>query len=317
MQINPMKMAMSIVAIIGLLIIGSAWFFGSNLKTPGYIHHTPEQGLHPRDKLPFALPQWNGLLADPKQSIGHDFETVEFLAVDGTTLRGWLIRSKNNNGKTQAVVAVHGGESDRRSWLRHSPFLLNAGYSVLLFDMREHGISDGAARGIAFGWRANYDVSSAVAFMKKQHAFDRVAVMGTSMGAVSAIIAAAKDKTIDAVIAENPFASAVDVLADADFFDQLPRWYLVLVAHFNRQHFSVLEEPNAIDVVTDIAPRPLLLMHGTEDQSVSLWQSQALFDAAKQPKSLWILEGAGHTTLYNHDPQQFEKKVLSFLEQHL
>ncbi len=297
------------------LTVSSAWFFASHLTTPGYIHQTPEQGLHPRDAAPFKPKFWMGMHGDPQQELGLAFETVEFDAIDGSTLRGWLIPSSTNS--KAAVIAAHGGESDRRSFMRHVPMLHRAGYPVLLFDYREHGISDGDSRGIAFGWRAHHDVSSAVTFMKQKHQFAQIAVIGTSMGAVSAIIATANNPNIDVVIAENPFASAVDVLGDADFFDKLPTAYHQLVAYFVRQKFDAMDEPDAIDVVADIAPRPLLLMHGTKDKAVSLWQSKALYKKAGQPKDFWILDGAEHTALFNHSPEEYELRVVGFLNKYL
>jgi fermentation-respiration switch protein FrsA (DUF1100 family) len=119
------------------------------------------------------------------------------------------------------------------------------------------------------------------------------------------------------VIAETPFASAADVLGDAEFFDRLPGWYRQLVAFFVRVHFDVLDEPDAIDVVDKISPRPLLLMHGTHDRAVAVWQSQALFDRAGQPKDIWILDGAEHTALFNLAPEEYERRVIGFLDRYL
>ena len=313
-MIRPRNILLVVLLLI-LAVFGTAWQFGTHLVTPGYIHRTPEQGLHPRDAPPYAVPRWGERIHDPEQDLNLGYEEVEFPAVDGSTLRGWLIPSNNNGGR--AVITVHGGEGDRRSFMRHVPMLHSAGYSVLLFDYREHGISDGDSRGIAFGWRANHDVISATAFMKESRGYSRVAVLGTSMGAVSTIIAAAKSDRIDVVIAENPFATAHEVLSEADFFDRLPLWYLKRVAWLTRWHFDVLDEPNAIDVVDRIAPRPLLLMHGTEDKAVGVWQSQKLFDKAGQPKEIWVLEGAEHTALYNLAPEAYEQRVIGFLQKHL
>ena len=119
------------------------------------------------------------------------------------------------------------------------------------------------------------------------------------------------------MIAENPFATAHDVLGDADFFDKLPLWYRKLVAYLVRVHFDMLDEPNAIDVVGQIAPRPLLLMHGTADQAVGFWQSEKLYKQAGEPKEIWILEGAEHTALFNKAPEEFEQRVVGFLDRYL
>jgi len=303
------------VALAAAATLGSAWLFATNLRNPGYVNRTPEQGLHPRDAPPFAMRHWMGRTGNPQEELGLAYEDVEFEAVDGSTLRGWLVPAAEPTGA--AIVAVHGGETDRRSFMRHLPMLRGAGYPVLLFDYREHGISDGAGRGIAFGWRAHRDVSSAVAFMKQERGFERIAALGTSMGAVASILAAANDSAIDVVIAENAFTSAADVLGDSPFFGRIPRWYRQLIALSTRLHFDMLGEPDAIDVVAMISPRPLLLMHGTADQAVAVWQSEALFEAAGEPKALWILEGAEHTALFNLSPTEYEQRVVGFLDRYL
>jgi fermentation-respiration switch protein FrsA (DUF1100 family) len=58
-------------------------------------------------------------------------------------------------------------------------------------------------------------------------------------------------------------------------------------------------------------------MHGTQDQAVAVWQSEALFRKAGQPKELWILEGAEHTALFNLAPAEYERRVVGFLDRHL
>lgn len=297
------------------VMCGSAWWFSFHLKKPGYVNRASSEGLHPRTEAPFSQRHWMGLYGDPQQEFGFVFSEVEFRAVDGSTLRGWFVPATGN--ENTAVVTVHGGEGDRRTFMRQLPMLHAAGYSVLLFDYREHGISDGASRGIAFGWRENHDVSSAVSFLKKTRNYDRVAVFGTSMGAVSAILAAARDAEIDVVIAENPFASANDVLGESQFFGSTPQWYRELILAFMRLRFDAWNEPDAVDVVDRIAPRPLFLLHGTADRSVGVWQTELLFDRAAPPKELWILEGAEHTALFNKAPMEYEKRVVAFLDQHL
>ena len=67
--------------------------------------------------------------------------------------RGWLIdRRGTPQAKSIAVVFVHGGGRDRRAFLRHSQFVVEAGYSCLLYDSRGHGTSDGAT-GLTMGVR--------------------------------------------------------------------------------------------------------------------------------------------------------------------
>ena len=236
---------------------------------------------------------------------------VEFPAVDGSTLRGWLVPGVQ--GGRAAVVAVHGGGSDRREFLRQAPLFYNAGYATLLFDCREQGVSDGAARGISLGFREQHDVSSAVAYMREQ-GFDRIAVIGTSQGGASVILAAAADPTIDAVIAENPFTSVHDLVRDIRSIPKrFPRAFLSLVSGVAVLRMGGLGEPSPLEVVDRIAPRPLLLMHGTEDKDIPYAHSEALYARADDPKELWIVEGGQHAMLYNSHPDEWRQRVVGFL----
>lgn len=84
---------------------------------------------------------------------------------DGMTLRGWWVPGLDPNSDL-AVVFCHGGGRDRRAWLRHTPIFQKAGMPCLLFDLREHGISDGEMRGFHYGIREQYDVLAAVKYAK-------------------------------------------------------------------------------------------------------------------------------------------------------
>jgi fermentation-respiration switch protein FrsA (DUF1100 family) len=68
-----------------------------------------------------------------------------------------------------------------------------------------------------------------------------------------------------------------------------------------------------MDVVGAISPRPLLLMHGTADPSVRHQNSELLFERAKEPKDLWLCEGAGHCQTQNADRGEFEQRVAGLI----
>ena len=302
--------ATAALGVLGLMVI--VWLGSSQaIYPPWYEHRTPEQGLIDHTGDEFAATVWQGAVRDPLADLDLAYQDVEFLAVDGSTLRGWLIPGPHRG--RAAVVAVHGAGADRREFLRQAPLFYNAGYATLLFDCREQGVSDGAARGISLGFREHHDVSSAVAYVHQQ-GFDRVAVIGTSQGGASVIMAAAADRTIDAVIAENPFTSVHDLVRDVRSVpERFPRALLSLVSGMAVLRMGGLGEPSPLDVVDRIAPRPLLLMHGTEDTAIPHSHSQALYERAADPKELWIVPDGRHAMLYNSHPDEWRQRVLGFL----
>ena len=156
---------------------------------------------------------WQGGYRDPRTDLGLDYETVELPARDGSTLRGWLVPGASRArppGSSPCTAAAPTGASSCARFPRST----GAGYPVLLFDCREQGISDGAGRGISLGIRESEDARAAVAWAKRTRGLERVALIGTSQGAASAILAAAADPSIDAVIAENPFTSIRELIRD-------------------------------------------------------------------------------------------------------
>lgn len=301
----------------GVLLAGSlagiGWYGSELALHPAwYRHRKPIEGLLSGDGDWPALSGWQGVTHNPNKDLGLAYETVEFPAVDDTTLRGWFVPSESDRGVS--VVTVHGGGSDRREFLRQVPFLHDAGYPVLLFDCREQGISDGTGRGIGLGFREHHDVSAAVRYMKDVRGFRRVAVMGTSQGAAAAILAAAADPTIDAVIAENPYTSVHDLIRESSLRSQpAPDVLLRFLSAVIVWRLAGFHASEPIDVVGAIAPRPLFLMHGTADQVVPARQSEALFERAGEPKELWVIDGADHSELFNRDPAAYRARVLAFL----
>ena len=309
-----MKIGRKILATLAVLLVAGlaaiVWL-GSNfaLRPPWYEHRTPEQGLLPA--TPFMLEHWNRVVGDPLSSLGLAFEEVEFPAVDGSPLRGWWIPPAAPT--ESVVVAVHGAASDRREFLRHTPLLHRAGYAVLLFDCREQGVSDGEGRGVSLGIREHADVSSAVDYVLGPRAMQRVAVMGSSQGGASVLLAGAADPRIDAVIAENPFTSIHALILDNSMEPTLPGPLLAAISFVTRLRLGGLDAPDPIEVVGRIAPRPLLLMHGDADRVIPLRHSRELFARAGEPKQIWVAEGARHAELFDAHPEEWAERVLDFL----
>jgi fermentation-respiration switch protein FrsA (DUF1100 family) len=295
-------------------LVAVAWY-GSEiaLRPAWYEHRSPHDGLGPRDGDAFAIEGWQSVFRDPGQDLGLAFEAVEFPAVDGSTLRGWWVPGES--GARAGVVTVHGAGADRREFLRHVPVFHVLGYPVLLFDCREHGISDGTAAGISLGIREHHDVSSAVAYMKQVRGLERVGVVGTSQGGASVILAAAADESIDAVVAENPFTSIRELIAvgGARSGRETPELLLRLITFTTLWRMGGLDVPAPIEVVAEIAPRPLLLMHGDADRVIPVQQTRDLYLATSGHAELWIAPGAEHARLYNSHSEEWAERVQSLL----
>ena len=292
-------------AFAAVSLVALPWYVSEQMLRPAwYEHRSPEQGLRP------------GQSSDPMPDFGLDYETLEFDAIDGSTLRGWLVPAAEQT--RTAVLTVHGGGGDRRSYLSLLPALHGAGYAVLLFDCREQGISDGAGRGMSLGMRESADVVSAAAYLESR-GFDLLVALGGSQGASSAIIAAAVDPRIDVVVAQGTGTTLYAMMRANAQLAAFPDWMVWL---FERTvvwragpawHPAVSDGPNPGSVIADIAPRPILLIQGSEDEMAPAAQALENFERAGDPKGIWIVDGAGHRGLRGFAGEEYDRRILEFL----
>lgn len=324
-----------IVCTMTFYLVAISYFIAEIAIKPPWYHHA----VNDRDGLRMKCcpDYWQGWITDPKTDLGMEYEDVKFKSMGNYTLRGWHIpppsQSANSlcEGNGVGIVMVHGGGRDRRAWLRHTHFLHRAGFGLLLFDLREHGVSDGKMRGLTFGISERYDVIAAANLMRNQFHYRKICAMGTSVGGSSVIMAAAIDQNIDAVVAENPITTCASLLDHSlvvylSAYMQHRTLGTLMFKMFRRLctfwlNWRVGNKPSkhcqALHCIDTIAPRPVLLMHGTNDAIVPTKHSEILFERCKEPKELYVSESAFHCGLYNTHPQEYEKVVLNFLKTHL
>lgn len=278
-------------AVVGLVILFLAVSWLAEMVT-----------LHPR--------HWT--IGPSPAARGWAYQDVAFKDSAGLTLRGWWIPGVNH----RTVVMVHGWTSSRAEPMSKSTYLHEAGYNLLVFDLRGHGLSQGDYT--TMGFREPDDVRAAVTFALSQ---DRgpVALLGYSMGAAIAIEEAATDKRVAAVVEDSGFSSLVDVVgADFQHLTGLPaRPFDLPLLAMGRLDLGF--DPGAVQPVLAAARlvQPLLAIVGTADRTVPPAEGFALFGAAAGPKQILVVPGAGHTQAYFAAPQLYRQTVLGFLAKSL
>ena len=244
--------------------------------------------------------------------IGLAYEDVRFRTDDGVTLAGWLIRAERNTHA--AVVLMHGFTGHRLPELAAFVPWLHRRYNILQFDFRGHGDSDPSP--VTMGLHERRDVAAAVRFCDR-HGLGPIALMGISMGAAIAIIAA-PDLPVRAVVADAAYARVDHPIGNRmrELGYPLAGIGSRLVA-LGAGVRSRAPLPAPIDRVADISPRGLLLIAPGEDQLIHPDQSRELFAAASEPKELYVVEGAAHADAWAVAGAEYEEQVLGFLARFL
>jgi len=244
--------------------------------------------------------------------LGLDYEAVRFTTDDGVTLSGWLVPAARDT--RTAVVVLHGFSGHRLPELAaFVPWLVER-HHVLQFDFRGHGESEDSL--VTLGARERRDVAAAVRFVESR-GLGPVALFGVSMGAAIAIVAA-PDLPVAAVVADAAFAELHHPIASRLRQVGYPLSGIgsrLVVGGAMLRARSLLSDP--IRAVAHIAPRALLLIAPREDDLISWRQSVRLYEAAGEPKELWVVPGAGHAEAYAVEPDAYRQRVLAFLKRYL
>jgi len=241
--------------------------------------------------------------------LGLIYEDVRFTTDDGVTLSGWLIGAGRD---TRAVVVLlHGFSWHRLPDLAGFVPWIQRRYHVLQFDFRGHGESDDAP--ITLGTLEQRDVAAAVRFLQGR-GLGPIALMGISMGGSVAVMAA-PDLPVAAVVADAAYAELRDPIANRMRESGYPLARLgsrLVVLAASARARVLLRQP--IDRAPRIAPRGLLLIAPRQDRLVSWTQSQRLYESAREPKELFVVEGAAHGEAHAVGGAEYEGRVLAFLE---
>jgi dipeptidyl aminopeptidase/acylaminoacyl peptidase len=238
-------------------------------------------------------------------------EDVSFRTSDGLTLRGWFVP-----GKQRAAVAfVHGGGGNRLALTPEAALLVKRGIGVLLYDSRAHGESDGAV--CTWGDQEQRDLTAAIDWLSARPDVDpaRLGLVGFSIGGSTVALVAAKDRRARAVLLHATWTTLEEEL-HSKFGKWGPLSFRTARWVFERAGVD-LANVRPIDRIAAIAPRPLLIIAGTEDTDTPVAVTERLFAAAREPKRLWEEEHTGHGNYLDAAPAEFEARMTAFFEEGL
>jgi dipeptidyl aminopeptidase/acylaminoacyl peptidase len=260
----------------------------------------------------FVTPRRNETMGSPAE-LGRPFEAIVLTTQDGLKISGWYIVGT----RPQAMVLVHGIDANRQAVLPEAAVLADAGYHLLMIDLRGHGQSEGDEA--TYGYREAWDVQAAIDYLENVPGIEQIGALGTSYGGAAVVRAAAIDPRVQTVVVESTYSSLTRAIDDA-FGDRsiFPRWPfapLFVALAERRVGLKISQVDSARDLAT-LYPRPVMIIHGADDPIFPLHHAQTMYAAAHGAKELWIVAGLGHgnPAFGPERAAEYKARVLPFLE---
>lgn len=261
--------------IISFLILGLACSATAGLDSLFY---------HPT-AIPYSTPAQDGL----------PFEDITFASKDLTRLSGWFIPAQGKALGT--VIHFHGNAQNMTAHYSYVSWLPKNHFNLFVFDYRGYGASAGtpSREGLY------QDSVAAIEYIKTRQDIDqsKIIIFGQSIGGANAITAIGKNEFtgIRGIATDSTFSSYKRVAAEHAGLLK-PLAYLLISNKLSPEQY-----------IGNIAPTPVLIIHGTSDPVASYKNAEKLYAAAKEPKQLWTVDQGGHTSALGPSRKTYAPKL--------
>ncbi|WP_462411623.1 alpha/beta hydrolase [Neobacillus sp. Marseille-QA0830] len=254
---------------------------------------------------------------------GLDFEEVEFFSrKDQVKLSGWWIPAVSKQSR-KTIITAHGYMNERAmeriEGLRLAKVLSKQGYNVLMFDFRNAGKSKGRTTGL--GYYEKHDLYSAIEYAIQKKSQKKIALLGWSMGASTALIAGCEHPAVSVIIADSPFSDLEPFLKEnLSYWSKLPKLpFTPIIYHSMRKLLNI--DPNEVSPIRKVINtkgKTFLLIHSKSDEAIPYTESERLYKSipSGNHKELWLTEKAKHIHSYFLYKRDYEHRVLRFLHKH-
>jgi len=231
-------------------------------------------------------------------------ERVSFKA-DGLELVGEIFQP-GTAGPYPGICICHGIPAEKpaattpikdRGYAELAERICGEGFLTLVFNFRGTGASQGSFD--ILGW--TQDLKAALDYVYEQPALNRksLSLLGFSAGAATVICVAAEDDRVTSVVSAAAPADFEGLLNEAGPEAVITRYREIGII---RDEYPISREEwldgfrkvKPVERVADISPRPLLVMHGSDDDVVPVSHGRELYRTAGSPKDIVIIKGLGH-----------------------
>jgi uncharacterized protein len=248
-------------------------------------------------------------------------EEITFHSSDGVLLSGWLVKGAP---RAPVIIMCHDLGGSRSALLSSAVSLNRAGYALLLFDFRGHGLSGGS--GGYLGVDEKKDILGAVDFLKsrKDVDADRLGLYGIGMGAYAGTLAALESPEIVALALDSLYpavSTQMDRLVRARF--PAPLHFVMPALNALYRPYLALRPASSTSLAANLgglAGRNVLLIAATDPPDRYREEKEiyaALPEGPKGGKNLLELKASVVTGLYAEDKKTYDQAIVRFFTSNL
>lgn len=315
-----MDQKLKIKLAIGLLIIaGSLYFFSyagvNELITPirvDSLYVQAQKADYERQRTD-ERNRINPHFYYSPDNFGMCYNNLEAVSIDSLKLKGWYITSDDLTNST-TILIIHDLNESRITSLETAKQFNDRGYSVCLFDMRAHGVSEGEIA--TYGYMEKYDIRTIIDTLMKHDPSKNIAVLGIGAGADIALQAANIDIRIKVIIAQSPFNNLynfVKIYADE-------KWGVLNGILFPRIKGHLEDELkfdlSSIDM-TRLAKKitvPTLFIAGTSDKILKSQYTREVFqECVALKKQYWPVKNAKHSSIEETAAEAYYNRISVYI----
>ena len=239
------------------------------------------------------------------------FEAVTPSASDGVQLKAWYRRPTNG----AVIILLHGAGGTRNAMRPYAELLVRHGYGVLSVDLRGHGESEGQTNRL--GWEGTRDVGAAVSFLAEQPEVQRIGALGSSMGGEVLLGAAAAYPAIRAIVADGATRRCIDEYLALETNRPLVRNFTARVMYATVQILTGDRPPSPLLDSMQAAQSTHFLLIAAGNNSLETAFNQTFATTLGHRAILWVAPAVHHTGAFARYPQEYEQRVIEFLQQEL
>ncbi len=246
------------------------------------------------------------------------FEEVHFRSTDGLTLGAWLVRGRPG---MPAILLCHDLGETKASLMNLAIQLQGAGFTLLAFDFRGHGESEG--NGSTLGAAEKRDVIGAIDYLRSVKEVDgrKVGVYGVGLGAHAAVLAAADRHALKVLVLDGLYPDVSYPLVRKTYAD----WpfgirYLAFLPEAVFRAFAHEEIDRAANVLPRLREKDVLFVAPAGDSALAVEMQKMYASMTERPgaeTNLITLPVTRIGKLYGDDAERYYRKVLEFFETRL